>query len=341
MIQPGAANATSCVLQMKPARLVATMLRYRVASLLLPFFLLAPACHGQLREFRWQYIVGILALCGSYVVATCLNDVFDLDVDRINHPDARDRPLVSGEATPRQLIVVALVAAAVALVAGATVGAAGAVLVAVSLLLNVAYSVPPIRLCARALAAPVVLAFAYVVLPYGIGLAAAGVAPDVLDARVTACFVVLFIGRMLLKDFRDQRGDAAFGKHTFLLAYGKGKTLALTLGCIVAGDALLLTVLPSSPLLILAVESYFLAIAFQLYRLWLAGDPTAERLAIALGARMGNAVVLTLLGFLLLRSAGAVGGEQAMFVVVFAGMFWFAFAYLTLRPKEALATYRG
>jgi 4-hydroxybenzoate polyprenyltransferase len=318
------------------------MLRYRVASLLLPFFLMAPAFHGQLREPRWQYFAGVLALGGSYVVATCLNDVFDLDVDRVNHPGAGDRPLVSGEATPRQLITVAVVAAAVALIAGASIGIGGAALVATSLLLNVAYSAPPIRLCARALAAPIVLAFAYVVLPYGIGLAASGLAPSQLDARVSACFVVLFVGRMLLKDFRDQRGDAAFGKRTFLLTYGKPATLALTLGCIVVGDLLLVSVTPASPWMVLVLESYFVGIAFQLYRLWKADESLAERLAIALGARMGNAVVLTLLGFLLLRTSGASAAEQAAFVVAVGCIFWFAFTYLTLRPREgALAGYRG
>jgi 4-hydroxybenzoate polyprenyltransferase len=326
---------------MRHARLAWTMLRYRVASLLLPFFLMAPAFHGQLRDFRWQYIAGVLALGGSYVVATCLNDVFDLDVDRINHPGALDRPLVSGEATPRQLITIALVAAAVALMAGLSIGLGGAALVATSLLVNLLYSAPPIRLCSRALAAPVVLAIAYVVLPYGIGLAASGLAPSQLDLRVAACFVVLFVGRMLLKDFRDRSGDAAFGKRTFLLAYGKSTTLVLTLGCIVAGDLLLVTVAPANPGLIIVLETYFAGIALQLYRLWVADDPLEERLAIALGARMGNAVVLTLLGFLLLRAAGATAAEEAVFVVAVAVMFWFAFSYLTMKPREALAAYRG
>ena len=86
---------------MRQLRLVVTMLRYRVASLLLPFFLLAPALHQQLQNFRWSYIAGLLALCACYIVATSLNDVFDLEVDRINHPGAKDRPLVTGDATPR------------------------------------------------------------------------------------------------------------------------------------------------------------------------------------------------------------------------------------------------
>jgi 4-hydroxybenzoate polyprenyltransferase len=326
---------------MKQARLVVAMLRYRVASLLLPFFLLAPAFHSQLRQFSWRYVAAVVALFASYIVATCLNDVFDMDVDRINHPGVRDRPLVTGEAKPRQLIAVAVAAAAMALIAGTALGVVGAALVILSLLLNIAYSVPPGRLCSRPLAAPLVLAFAYVVLPYGMGLAAVGVRPDSLDARVMACFVVLFIGRMLLKDFRDRAGDAAFGKRTFLLTYGKPATLGLTLFCILAGDALLLTVLPSNVLLILAAEGYFLGVALQLQRLWIADDPLAERMAIALGARMGNAVVLTLLGFLLLFASGASVAELAVFVIALAAVFWFGFAHISLRPQEALAAYRG
>lgn len=326
---------------MKQARVVMAMLRFRVASLLLPFFLLAPALHSELRAFRWTYLAGILALCSSYVVATCLNDVFDLEIDRINHPQARDRPLVSGDATPPQLIAIAIGSGLVALGAAVAIGPLAVGLVSMSLLLNVAYSVPPIRLCAHALLATPVLAFAYVVLPYGMGLASTGLAPNSFDARVAVCFMVLFMGRMLLKDFRDRRGDAAFGKRTFLLVYGKRATLTATLVCIVVGNGLLLTVLPQNLLLIAVTESYFTGIGFELYRLWAADNLDGERLAISLGARMGNAVVLTLLGFVLLQAAGASATEQLMLVVVFAAAFWFAFLYLARRPQEAQAAYRG
>jgi len=326
---------------MRYARLAATMLRYRVASLLLPFLLLGPAFHGRLQGFRWQLIAGLVALLASYLVATCLNDIFDVEIDRINHPQADDRPLVSGSATVRQLCTLAALAAILALVAGFAAGIGGAVLAAASLVLNLAYSVPPARLCSRPLAAPLLLALAYVALPFGMGLAAVGLLPDGFDARVVASFGVLLMGRMLLKDFRDRRGDAAFGKRTFLLAYGKGATLTVVLACIVVGDALLVTVLPPLSLLTIAVEAYFGGIVVQLFRLWRADDPAEERVAIALGARMGNAVVLTLLGCLLLLEANATPAEQATFVVAFAGVFWGVFAYLTARPQQAIAAYRG
>jgi len=51
--------------------------------------------------------------------------------------------------------------------------------------------------------------------------------------------------------------------------------------------------------------------------------------------------VLTLLGFLLLQAAGAAAAEQAVFVVALGAMFWFVFAYLAARPREAVTAYRG
>jgi 4-hydroxybenzoate polyprenyltransferase len=248
---------------------------------------------------------------------------------------------VTGDATKRQLVAVAIAVALLALLAGSVVGVAGTILITASLLLNVAYSVPPVRLCSRPLAAPLVLAFAYVVLPYGLGMAAAGLTPGSMDARVMGCFVVLFIGRMLLKDFRDRAGDAAFGKRTFLLTYGKPATLGLVLSCVLAGDALLLTVVPRNTVLLFVVEGYFAGVLFELYRLWRASERAAEQMAIALGARMGNAVVLTLLGSLLMSASGAAPVEVAAFVLALAGLFWFGFAYTSLRPQEALAAYRG
>lgn len=316
------------------------MLRYRVASLLMPFYLLGPAYGGRLGTFRWTFFWGLAALCASYIVATCLNDLSDLDVDRVNHPAARDRPLVSGEATPAQLKVLALIAGASALGAGFWVGPAGTALVAGSLIVNVAYSVRPLQLSHRSAAAPLVLSVAYVALPFGMGLAAAGAAPNSLDVRVVISFAVLFAGRMLLKDFRDLPGDAAFGKRTFLLDHGKDRTVGLTLLCVLAGNVLLLTVLPRLPVLILATELYFAGVLFQLHRLWRAHGLLEEQRAIGLGARLGNGVILTLLGVLLLEWAGAPAQVQLLFVASLALFFWAVYAHLS-RQAQSVPAYRA
>ena len=89
------------------------------------------------------------------------------------------------------------------------------------------------------------------------------------------------------------------------------------------------------------VEAYFGGVLIQLHRLWRAQDAPTEQLAIAMGARMGNAVVLTLLGALLLLAAGAPPGQQAAFVVTLAVLFWAVYVYATARPEPTLAAYRG
>lgn len=63
-----------------------------------------------------------LALGASYVAATTVNDISDEEIDKINHPAGRGRPLVHGEATPADLWRLNLLSAGVALAAGTYVG---------------------------------------------------------------------------------------------------------------------------------------------------------------------------------------------------------------------------
>ena len=292
-------------------KLAFAMLRYRTASLLLPFFLLAPALHGRLGELRWSYVAGVVALFASYIVATCVNDLFDLEIDRVNTPD---RPLASGRTTSRALVVTAVVAAGVALAVAPSLA-----VILMSLLFNVAYSAWISR--RPHLAAPS-LAVAYVALPYALGLGAAGVAASWLDARVVTGLVVLFTGRMLLKDFRDVRGDAMFAKRTFLLVHGRRATVIAVLICVVVGDALLFTVLP------LVVQTFFAAIVFELFRLHRGADALE---AIARGARMGNAAILTWLGVAILPAS-----EAGVFAVAMAALYWLVY-FLPAPHPAALA----
>jgi 4-hydroxybenzoate polyprenyltransferase len=118
----------------KTLHVAATMLRFRTAALLLPFFLLAPALHGRL-EFRWSYVGGVAALFSSYVVATCVNDLFDVEIDQVN---AAHRPLASGQTTRRALLLIALAAACASLLL-----APSTAVIALSLAFNVAYSASP------------------------------------------------------------------------------------------------------------------------------------------------------------------------------------------------------
>ena len=72
------------------------LLRCRVAAMVWTFMLLGAAWPDGLPDFSLDLLWAALALAGSYVAATSVNDIADADVDRINHPRrpgaaARDR----------------------------------------------------------------------------------------------------------------------------------------------------------------------------------------------------------------------------------------------------------
>ena len=61
----------------------------------------------------------------------------------------------------------------------------------------------------------------YVAVPFLTAMLAAGRRPRAADLLVLAGLYSAFVGRIVLKDFRDVRGDALFGKRTFLVRHGR------------------------------------------------------------------------------------------------------------------------
>jgi 4-hydroxybenzoate polyprenyltransferase len=320
------------------ALLYVRMLRYRVAVMLWMFMLLGAAAHGgPTVALVWS----ALALASSYVAATTLNDVADRDLDRVNHPRDAGRPLVNGTATERELLHLNAIASLLALVAAVPLGWAGILLVICSLGIGRAYSSSPVLLSYRTYLAPVVLAFAYVAVPYGLGLAAVGGSPATRDLTFCAALMLLFLARINLKDFRDRRGDALYGRPTLLLRYGKTVTCAVSLAALLAGNVLLFAALAPPIGLALVLETFFAAVAWTLHALWRAPEGRLEQVAIGIGAKMGNGLLLAVLGWLLLTNAGAPPLDRFMFVLVLGAAFGLAFAALVRSPERAIIGYKG
>jgi len=317
------------------------MLRYRVAAMIWMFMLLAAAAHGGLADLSTSYVWAVLSLAASYVAATTVNDVADRDIDRINHPRDRGRPLVSGEASERQLYLLHVFAVAGALAAGALLGTRGLALAGASLAVGWAYSLRPLLLSHRTYLAPAALGTAYVVVPYGLGLLVSGSRPTSWDVLFAAALYALFLARIVLKDFRDRAGDAAYGKPTLLLRFGKGAVCVVSLLSLIAGLGLLLGALRPPPVVALLFAGFGAAIGSRLWAVWRAGDSRAEQLAIGVGARMGNGLLLSVLGWLVLEGHGAGLGERTAFAVSLAAVFAGGFYVLLSRPDEAVIGYKG
>ncbi len=317
------------------------MLRYRVAVMILLFALLGAAWHGGLTGIGLPVIAMALALASSYVCATSVNDIADREIDRINHPKDAGRPLVTGTAEARDLWLLFGVSGALTVAIPMTIGPLAVGIMALSVVIGVLYSLPPVELSHRTFLAPLTLGVAYVGIPYWAGVVAAGEYLGASDLLPLAALYLLFTGRIVLKDFRDREGDAAYGKPTFLLRYGKRATCLLSLGAVCAGDAMLVLALADHALLALLLQLYVAGIALMLLRLYRAEGPREEQISIGVGARMGNGLLTTLLGALVLANAGADASMQITFALALAAVYAVLFAGFLRDPERAAIGYKG
>jgi 4-hydroxybenzoate polyprenyltransferase len=282
-----------------------------------------------------------VSLSAGYVVATTVNDIADRDVDRVNHPRDRGRPLVDGTGTERDLWRTNAVAAPLALAAAAAAGRAFLGVTAASLAIAYAYSLRPIRLSYRTWLAPAILGVAYAVVPYALGLLAVGGRIDRGDVVVCAALYALFVARITLKDFRDRPGDAAYGKPTLLLRHGKDVTCAVSGGATLVGCAILAVGLGGQPGIVAVIAVLGAGVLWMLRELWRAADPRSEQLAIGLGAKLGNGLLACALASLVLRAEAAPVGITASALAFVAVVYVSIVASLRARPDDVRIAYKG
>jgi 4-hydroxybenzoate polyprenyltransferase len=255
------------------------------------------------------------AVTGFIVFAVAVNDLADEAVDRVNLPGGDGRPLVLGRAGRRDMVVVAAVSAVLALVAAPFVGATGVVVVAVGLVFGAAYSLPPVRLSGRGALAPLLLPAGFVAVPFLLGLAAGGAPLAGPNLVLLVGLYVGFVGRIVLKDFRDVRGDALFGKRTFLVRHGREATCRLSQVCWVLGAATLVAA-PGMSVAVAVAEAALLAVALVLlHRLRRDGGPRRDETLISAIAIVGRGMVLAVIAQLSALDAGKSPRFAAVLVV--------------------------
>ena len=261
---------------------------------------------------RALFVVGGFILCSVMV-----NDLADEAIDRVNLPGVADRPLVTGAGTRSEFPLIAAVAAAVALGASATIGWRAVLVVAAGLVLGLAYSLPPVRLSDRGAVATMLLPAGYVAVPFLVGLLSVRPTPTRSDLVLLVGLYLGFIGRIVLKDFRDVVGDALFGKRTFLVRHGRRWTCGCSAAGWVAGSIALLGVRGVTVPLV-AAQVVWVAAALVLLRA-LSQERGARRdeWLISAIAVVGRGMVLTLVTHLGTVDAGwsPVGAAAAVTAV--------------------------
>jgi 4-hydroxybenzoate polyprenyltransferase len=318
------------------------LLRYRVAVMIILFMLLGAAWHQGQTTIDRSVVLMILALASSYVGATSVNDIADKEIDEINHPGDQGRPLVTGAARSADLWMIFGASSVLAVALPLAISPAAAGIMGLSLVIGVLYSLPPLKLSYRTFLAPLTLALAYVGIPYWAGVVVGGGRLQIFDLPLMAALYLLFAGRIVLKDFRDREGDAAYGKPTFLLKYGKRATCLVSTGAICAGDALLVAALAERWWWVAALlQPYVASIMLMLYRLYRVHSRREEQLAIGVGARMGNGLLATLLGILILANHGADWITQLTFSLALMAFYMLAFIDFLRHPDQAVIGYKG
>jgi 4-hydroxybenzoate polyprenyltransferase len=244
----------------------------------------------------------LLTVTAVLLFSVAWNDLADEAIDRVNLPG--QRPLTTGAATRSEFIVIGVVSGAAALAAGATLGWAVLLVTAIGLVLSAAYSVRPVRLADRGAVASIMLPACYVAVPYLIGLLARGHRLTAGDLALAGGLYLGFIGRILLKDFRDVRGDALFGKRTFLIRHGRRATCAVSAAAFVTGTAGMLVAIQHVTAPLAGAEAVCLGCVLAALRALGAGPAVRrEEALISCIAILGRGMLLLVLAHLSIVAA--------------------------------------
>lgn len=303
-------------------RLLVVVARPAVLVLLALFAATGVARGGRAADVGLLFWV-LVVVAAFLLFSVAVNDLADEAIDRVNLPGDRRRPLVTGLARRVDLRIVALGAPVVALVAAGTLGWACVAVTAAGLAVSAAYSQPPVRLADRGAVASLVLPACYVAVPYLLGLLAAAGTVRAGDLVLLAGLYVGFVGRILLKDFRDVRGDALFGKRTFLVRHGRRRTCQLSAVCWVVGGGVLLAGAGSPrPSLVLAYGLGVVAALGLLSALAADGGPRRDEALISATAIVGRGLMLLLLGHLSMPATAPYDAVVAALTLVIGGQAW-------------------
>jgi len=163
------------------------------------------------------HTLGLLIPSGYFLVfgIYVLNDLVDLDVDKINSPN---RPLAAGNVKKTNAEILIIVSIAIAFSLVLLINAATLGLFVLFLILGLSYSIPRVNVKKRFPLKAVVPAAGAGVISLAGGLAAQGLRPVIFFAAVA--FALFALVTLLIGDIADLNGDAQSGVRSFPLVVG-------------------------------------------------------------------------------------------------------------------------
>ena len=275
-------------------RLVALLARPSLVTIFGLFAAVGVAQGGWPRSIATLASV-LVPVVGFVLFSVVINDLADRAIDEVNLPSDRGRPLVARTASDREFLKIGVACGLVSLVTGAMVGMAALTVLVAGMTLSAAYSMRPVRLADRGALASLLLPAGYVGVPYLVGILSVRNGLTAADLVLGVGLYVGFIGRILLKDFRDVRGDTLFGKRTFLVRHGRRTTCIASAVCWALGGLSLLALPQASVALVVAYGVQASGALVLLRKLAVSTCARRDERLIAAIAILGRGLVLTVL----------------------------------------------
>lgn len=234
------AAASSIVQQLQTGRDVAALLRPQGARLSVVVFFAVGAAGGLPAGILAQ---GIVLIVCCYGLATIRNDLRDVHIDRYN---GRRLPLADGRLGAGQARAAGgAVAVLLMLALAVRPSAVPTIFVLAYCLLGWMYSDPPLQCSRRGLLATGLLALCYAVLPFELAWQQEAGKAATFGIFVAVPLALAAASYVLYKDFKDEAGDRAHGKHTPLVLYGSQVVRRLSLACGLAAAGIAFSLAPT------------------------------------------------------------------------------------------------
>ena len=187
-----------------------------------------------------QYLILLTTLVsalGCNVCITGLNQVIDVELDKINKPEL---PIASGELSMSTAKKIVIISGIIAVGAAALLHWVLLILIIVILILGITYSIPPIQLKKHHLPAAFAITIVRgVLVNIGMALHFSKMFEGEFNIQPVIYPLTIFITAFSLaiawyKDLPDRAGDAHFGYRTFPLLYSPKIALYLGAGFVMA-----------------------------------------------------------------------------------------------------------
>jgi len=181
--------------------------------------------------FHWTFPVmdiiwGVGTLVMVNAASNTINQVYDLEIDRINKPR---RPIPMGIITPDEALSLSWILYLITLWRAATfANGAFATIVLVLMLFTILYSVPPARLKKRLWISNLSIALPRGLLGFVAGWSILGNPFNPLPWFLGLISFLFLIGATTTKDFTDSPGDRKFGIRTLPVVFGVKKAIIMS-----------------------------------------------------------------------------------------------------------------